>query len=119
MPRPEQRDAAGTPSRQAEWPAPPREPLIAIVVPSHLGRIPVEIIGKILMALGLILTLIGSVWFLVAAFRESVWWAFVCLFVPFGSLIFLTKHLDKVGKPVLIQFAGVVSMLFGACMTER
>ena len=51
-----------------------------------------EILGGILAILGVILAFIGNIWFLVAAFRVSIWWGLACLFLPFVSLFFLIVH---------------------------
>ncbi len=75
-----------------------------------------EVIGMMLFGVGLIMGLIGGIWFLVVAFQENVLWGLGCLFVPFVSLIFLIMHCDKAGKPFLIQLAGVVPMVAGVAM---
>ena len=72
-----------------------------------------EVIGLILVAVGLIVALVGGIWFLVVAFQESVIWGLGCLFVPFVSLVFLVMHWDKAGKPFLIELAGIVPMFLG------
>ena len=76
-----------------------------------------EVIGFILMAVGMLVALIGGTWFFVVAFRESVLWGLGCIFVPFVSLIFLIMHWDEAGKPFLIKLAGIVPMVAGAAMT--
>ena len=75
-----------------------------------------EVIGMILMAVGMIVAFIGGIWFLVVAFQESVLWGVGCLLVPFVSLIFLIMYWDVAGKPFLIQLAGVVPMFAGMMM---
>ncbi len=75
-----------------------------------------EVLGMMLMVVGIIGALIGGIWFLVVAFQESVLWGLGCLFVPFVSLIFLIMHWDKAGKPFLIQLAGIVPMVVGMIM---
>ena len=75
-----------------------------------------EVIGVMLIAVGMVVSLIGGIWFLVVAFQESILWGLGCLFVPFVSLIFLIMHWDRAGKPFLIQMAGVVPMLVGMMM---
>ncbi len=73
-----------------------------------------EFVGMILMAVGGIVMLVGSIWFLVVAFQESLLWGLGSILVPFVSLIFLIMHWDKAGKPFLIQLAGVVPMIVGS-----
>ena len=47
-----------------------------------------EILGMILVGIGGITVLVGSIWFLVVTFQESLLWGLGCMFVPFVSLIF-------------------------------
>ena len=75
-----------------------------------------EILGMILVGIGGITVLVGSIWFLVVTFQESLLWGLGCMFVPFVSLIFLVSHWDKAGKPFLIQLAGIVPFVAGSMM---
>lgn len=67
-----------------------------------------------LLILGFVLWLVGSILFLVAAFRASIWWLLGCLFIPFVQLFFLFFHWSKAWKPFLIQVVGIIVMLVGA-----
>jgi hypothetical protein len=75
-----------------------------------------EVIGLILMVVGIIVAIIGGIWFLIVAFQESVLWGLGCLFFSPVSLIFLIMHWDEAGKPFLVQLAGVVPMFAGMMM---
>ena len=75
-----------------------------------------EVIGMILFFVGAIVAGIGGIWFLIAAFQESVLWGLGCLFLGPVSLIFLILHWDTAGKPFLVQLAGVVPMFAGMMM---
>ncbi len=72
-----------------------------------------EVIAMLLSAIGMIVMVVGGIWFLVVAFQESILWGLGCLFLPIVSLVFLVMHWDKAGKPFLIQLAGVVPMILG------
>lgn len=76
-----------------------------------------EALGAILLVCGYIVALVGGIWFLVVAFRESILWGLGCLLVPFVGIIFLIKHWDIAGKPFLIQLAGWVPILIGVAIT--
>ncbi len=71
------------------------------------------ILGLILFVVGLIVALVGGIWFLVVAFQESILWGLGCLLFSPVSLIFLIMHWDEAGKPFLVQLAGIVPMFAG------
>jgi hypothetical protein len=60
-------------------------------------------ISVALFFVGLILFIIGGFWFLIAAFRESIWWGLGCLLVPIVQLFFLIVHWPEARKPFLLQ----------------
>jgi len=66
----------------------------------------------VLMIAAIPVLLIGSLWFLSAAFRVSALWGVACLLVPFASLAFLVTHWNEAKKPFLLWVAGAV-LLFG------
>jgi hypothetical protein len=72
-----------------------------------------EVIASILVVIGMLIAVVGGLWFLLVAFQESILWGLGCLFVPFVSLIFLVMHWDKAAKPFLVQLAGVVPLILG------
>lgn len=65
-----------------------------------------EMLGLLLWVVGGIIGLVGGIWFLVVAFKESIWWGLGCLFVPFVGLIFLILHWSEAGKPFLVSLGG-------------
>jgi hypothetical protein len=76
-----------------------------------------EVLGLILMIVGIVVSVVGGLWFLGVAFGESVLWGLACLFIPFAALFFLISHWDEAGKPFLVQLAGAVPMVLGMAMT--
>ena len=56
---------------------------------------------------------IGGFWFLVAAFRESIWWGLACLFLPIVQLFFLIVHWDEARKPFFFQLLGIAVFVTG------
>lgn len=72
--------------------------------------------GLLLIIAGVIISLIGGIWFLIAAFQESVLWGLACLFVPIASLFFLMSHSDKALNPFLMSFGGGVLFYIGYSM---
>jgi hypothetical protein len=59
-----------------------------------------------LFLIGFLINFIAGVWLLVAAFQESLWWGFGCLFIPFVQLVFLFAHWDRAKAPFLLGLVG-------------
>jgi len=76
-----------------------------------------EFLGNLLVVVGLIGSLIGTLWILIVAFQESVTWGLGCILLPFPlALAFVCLHWDKAGKPFLVQLAANVSLFGGLLM---
>ncbi len=76
-----------------------------------------EIIGLILMIVGGVAALCGSVMMLIRMFQTSILWGLGGIFVPFVSLIWLIMHWDKGGRPFLIYLAGGLVCGAGVAMS--
>jgi FtsH-binding integral membrane protein len=75
--------------------------------------------GALIILLGIVIFIIGGLLFLVAAFRESIWWGLACLFLPVVPLFFLIVHWQNAKKPFFIQLAGFVVILVGAIISPQ
>ncbi len=75
--------------------------------------------GMVLMILGILIAIVGGIWFLVVAFQESILWGLGCIFVPFVSLVFLVMHWQVAKKPFLIQMLGTALMIVGIIMSPE
>ena len=71
------------------------------------------IVGVPLLIGGMLVALVASIGYLVAAFRVGVWWGVGCLFVAPVSLLFLILHWNVARKPFLISLAGVAAAFVG------
>lgn len=71
------------------------------------------ILSITLLVIGTILSFIGGIWFLVEAFRTTVWWGLGCLFISIVELIFLIMHWDRAAKPFGLSILGAVILLAG------
>ena len=80
---------------------------------------PVVKLAMGLVMVGTILSLIGGVWFLVVAFRESVLWGLGCLFFWFVSLFFLISHWDRAKRPFAVLLLGAAALAAGIQMVLR
>lgn len=70
--------------------------------------------------LGLLLSLVGSIWGLVQAFQENVVWGVLYLVVPFAFLAFYAKKWSnlKIRKAFLIQLGGWLMFLLAGIITS-
>jgi len=74
-------------------------------------------LGTILLVLGAMTAVVGSIWLLVLAFQESVLWGLGSLFIPLVSLIFTIMFWPKTMKPFLIAIGGSLVMFLGMAMS--
>jgi hypothetical protein len=59
-------------------------------------------VGVIVGIFGFVLSAVGGVWFLVAAFKVSIGWGLVCLFLAPAQIVFLIKHWKEARKPFAV-----------------
>jgi hypothetical protein len=78
----------------------------------------VETLAPALVMIGLIIFVIGGIWFLVESFRESIWWGLGCLLISPVQVIFLFVHWSVAGKPFGMQMLGLVCLLIGGVMQD-
>jgi FtsH-binding integral membrane protein len=76
----------------------------------------VEALGTALLVIGLVVTVIGSIWFLITAFQESILWGLAIMFIPFVGLLFLAARFEVAAKPFGISLLGSLMMLAGFFM---
>lgn len=65
------------------------------------------IVAFALAGLGWLISAVGGVWLLVAAFRTSLLWGFLTLFVPLAGIVFVFAHWDEAKRPFLVSLAGI------------
>ncbi|MBS1121662.1 MAG: hypothetical protein H6Q90_3890 [Deltaproteobacteria bacterium] len=78
----------------------------------------IDALGAIAVWAGLILMLLGGVFFIIAAFRESILWGLGVLFLPFVSLIFLVLAWPRAKGPFFLQLYGIAIVLIGVFALE-
>ena len=74
---------------------------------------------KIIILLGIVIFLVGGLFYLVAAFRVSIWWGLACLFIPVVQLFFLIVHWPKARKPFGIQLVGFAVLFVGYLLNPQ
>jgi len=72
-----------------------------------------ETLGAVTVWAGLLLMLVGGLFFIIAAFRESLLWGLGVVFLPFVSLIFLILAWPRAKGPFFIQLYGLLAILIG------
>jgi FtsH-binding integral membrane protein len=78
-----------------------------------------SILSTILLGLGLLISLVGGIWFLVKAFQQHIGWGLCCMFVPFASLVYLIKYWNDAKKPFLISLVGTVLAVGGSLLAPK
>ncbi len=73
-----------------------------------------SLIAALLALAGLGLILIGFVFFLIAAFRESVLWGLAVLIFPVTQIFFLIVHWERAKHPFFIMLYGIGAVLLAA-----
>ncbi|KRA14571.1 MULTISPECIES: hypothetical protein [unclassified Lysobacter] len=63
--------------------------------------------------LGLALSVIGGLWIIVNAFRESVLWGLGSLLIPLVALVFAIMNFSENKIPLLICVVGTVLTIMG------
>jgi len=59
-----------------------------------------------LAAVGVIISLVGGVWLVILAFRQSLLWGLATVFIPFAALVFAVMFWDEAKRPFFISIAG-------------
>jgi hypothetical protein len=62
-----------------------------------------------ILVLGWLLTMVGGVWILIVAFRESVVWGLCVMFLPIAEPIFIFIHWGQCWRPLLISLFGMAT----------
>ena len=75
-----------------------------------------ELVGMIIFGIGGIISLIGGIWFLVVAFRQTIWWGLGSIFIPFVSIVFLIMHWADAKKPFFVSLLGAVIIIVVAIL---
>ena len=75
-----------------------------------------DILGGILMLMGVLLSFIYGVILIIKAFQASILWGLGYIFVPFVGLIFVITNWDEAGKPFLLSLLAIPFYLVGTIM---
>ena len=70
-------------------------------------------LGLGLIAAGLVISILGSLFYIINAFKVHAGWGLAILFLPFASIAFFFAHFKKAIKPTFASFVGMVMMPVG------
>lgn len=73
----------------------------------------------VLMIIGVILSVIGGVMILIAAFRESVLWGIASLLVPLVALIFVFTHWQETKNGFFYSIVGAALIVAASLMSSH
>lgn len=68
----------------------------------------------LLVYLGFFILLLGSIGFLIAAFKNSILWGIGCLFISPISIIFLILYWNEAKNPFFLQLIGIAVVFVGS-----
>lgn len=78
--------------------------------------------AAVMLALGWIMNLVGNLWVLTIAFKESVLQGVLCLVVPFYIILYMIINFDECVVPTILSVVGGtmlgVAMIMGAIGAE-
>jgi hypothetical protein len=79
-----------------------------------------EIAITALVGLGALVSAVGGVMLLIAAFRVSVLWGLAVIFVPLAQLVFVITHWREAKKAFLVQVLGcaLIPAAFGVALAQ-
>jgi hypothetical protein len=72
---------------------------------------------SLLIIVGIIAMVIGSIGLMIKAFSESLLWGLGCLFFQPVGWIFVILHWQEAKNPFLLQVAGVVLTIIGVALS--
>ncbi len=64
--------------------------------------------GLVIFLLSLCVCLVTAILILVRAFRASIWWGLIVMFVPFGRVVFVFTHWNETAKLFLVNVLSIV-----------
>ena len=67
----------------------------------------------IVFKIGILIVVVGIIFFIVEVFRTSVAWGIACVFIYPLGIVFTIMHWKVARDPVLVKLAGLVVMMIG------
>lgn len=63
--------------------------------------------------IGIVLCVVGGLWIVVNAFKQSIWWGLGSLIIPLVGLVFAIMHFAENKIPLLLYVVGIVLLIAG------
>jgi len=70
-------------------------------------------LGWIVLAMGWVLSFLGSLWIIVVAWQRSVLWGFGCFVLPALQLVYVGLHWKETKEGFFLLLAGFVLVIVG------
>jgi hypothetical protein len=70
-----------------------------------------QTLATVAVILGYVLCLVGAIWLLIEAFKQSILWGLGSLFLPFVSIIFTVVHWQVARRPFFLWLKGFAVIL--------
>ncbi len=80
------------------------------------SNVDMAIIAYLLMAIGVLLSVVYGIILLIKAFQASAMWGLAYIFIPFAALVFIVTHWDEAGKPFLMSLLSIPFLIAGALL---
>jgi uncharacterized membrane protein HdeD (DUF308 family) len=78
-----------------------------------------EALSAVVVLVGLVLLVVGAIYFLIVAFQESLLWGLAVLFLPgIVSFIFLIVEWPAAKRPFFWQLWGILLIIGGIAMAS-
>lgn len=78
-----------------------------------------EVYGIILFLIGIVIYFIGSIQFIIAECRESVWWFIGSIFIPILPFIFLCVHFHEAWPSTKKMLLALLLMIIASFMCSK
>lgn len=72
-----------------------------------------SVLHMILVGAGLIILVVGGLWYTIETFRVGILWGLSCLFLPLVSFVFLFVHWRVAARPFFISMLGAALLISG------
>lgn len=69
--------------------------------------------------IGALLCIVGGLWIVVNAFKESIWWGLGSLLIPLVGLIFAIMNFAENKIPLLLYVIGIVVLFVGGAFSGQ
>ncbi|NOK63091.1 MAG: hypothetical protein GFH27_549279n478 [Chloroflexi bacterium AL-W] len=70
----------------------------------------VDVVGAIFLLIGALISIVGTIWLLILAFKRHILWGLGSFFIPFVIVIFAIKFWAEAQVPFVVYIVGGIVM---------